>query len=720
LTDKYDLTVAVPWSLSHYIPLNGFHPIYRALIDERPESIKIFAWDNVALSQILKTKPDWPQKVMARSLESAHFLSRQLNSKLAKPYIAHFWPPNISLTAMLPGDIEFHHTAPFPTMTRPFVFHCESFAPVFFPFAHQGTGKFNAPKALRSLYRHIFKSPLCLGIMSHIPETLHDFSLFFKDSQIDAKLYQSRIGLSSQALPSRPLPPKAPLTEPRFLFVNSANPRIKSFVHRGGHVALRFWRTFLNAGHVGRLTMHCRRPPDKDLADLGLDINFIQAEEQKSIFWIEDFLENRELNALMEDSHFALLPGNALDSASIMLAMALGCVPIVTDTVGAAVYVKNNENGIVLQGVFKNYWTTDPETGILIDRYHQDPRFDSELAIQLTQGISSLLPAPQQYQLLRGNALKTIRQHFLGSTFSHEIWQKTSDLYLKKTCCKNDLENRFTELCEGIIKDNEFKRLFKSTTQPLLKINTGTGYVTKLGDAFIQHAHSAMRLHNWSVMAEYALPDASSLNFSRTIKDLDGSYLEKSDFAIPNYRENEILRTFSKLLKPYPKIHRWLAKNLDRSLQAYFRLIKHNGHHSNNPDIHLALEGLHGFNIIRAQSSYFGIPQDEGKFMLEKARSNGYRTCLTGQSLNEVRQKILQNVDITNIHKIQNKRNHHPKLILEGVNGFNVILYSDVYYAIPQSDGAFKFSRILSNGYSCVFSGQTLDELLNVIETNPN
>ena len=171
--------IAVPWSLSHYMPLNAFHPLYRALFDNHPENIIIAAWDNVELSQALRGN----KRLLAEVCGSIHSDQKdfrsQINSDLSDKYIEGYFPPNITLTKLLPGDIEFHHTAPFPSLTRPFVFHCESFAPIFFPFNHQGGGEMNSHEALRSHYRNILGNPLCLGIFSHIPETLRDISLFF-------------------------------------------------------------------------------------------------------------------------------------------------------------------------------------------------------------------------------------------------------------------------------------------------------------------------------------------------------------------------------------------------------------------------------------------------------------------------------------------------------------------------------------------------------------
>jgi len=43
------LSVAVPWGLSHYILSNGFHPLYRALLEPASPEIEVCAWDNVKL-----------------------------------------------------------------------------------------------------------------------------------------------------------------------------------------------------------------------------------------------------------------------------------------------------------------------------------------------------------------------------------------------------------------------------------------------------------------------------------------------------------------------------------------------------------------------------------------------------------------------------------------------------------------------------------------------
>ncbi|MCK9398190.1 MAG: hypothetical protein M0Q44_21705 [Methylobacter sp.] len=394
MTAHKNLSVAVPWSLSHYIPLNGFHPLYRALFDHAPPNVEFHAWDNVKLSNRFQRDIEIRDIVLRAANKENDKLKEFDSQSIAKMYGEHFWPPNLALTDALAGDIEFHHTAPYPSLKRPFVFHCESFAPVFLPFSQQGSGEFKNHKELRDHYHRIFANPLCLGIFSHMPETLDNLSRFFSDPVIDRKLFSSKIGLSLKAIADRDIPEKAALSRPTFLFVNSAHQNPANFFRRGGHIVLRFWKEFRASGHDGLLMLRCTKPSDEDLLDYGVDVSFLKVETGQSIIWAEDYLSNYEMNTLVASAHFFLLPSLSLHSVSIMQAMTLGAIPVVTDTVGTSVYVTNDELGIVLRGVRAAIWQTDPNTGILIDRYVRTPDLDDSLASQMTSHILALLDAP--------------------------------------------------------------------------------------------------------------------------------------------------------------------------------------------------------------------------------------------------------------------------------------------------------------------------------------
>jgi len=642
------INVAVPWSLSHYIPLNGFHPLYRPLFDQSPENITINALSNVETSRRLRRNPRLCYEVR-ELIRNVKGLSWPFDTILSKEYLEHFWHPNIALTDLLPGQIEFHHTAPFPSFRRPFVFHCESFAPVFFPFNSQGAGDLNRHQILREHYRRIFASRLCLGIFSHIPETLQSLSAFFKDYEIDCKLHKSRVGLSSLSLPNKVQIKQRALKHARFLFVNSANQNPANFFHRGGHVSLRFWKEFRTSGKLGTLYLRCARPSDNELHSYGVDLKFLRDEEGESIIWIKDYLTNHELNALMSEAHFLLIPSVWLHSVSIMQSMALGTVPVVTDTLGTSVYVKDDENGIVLKGVLAASWKPDAKTGILVDHVHRNPILDDQMILQLTQRIFSLLAAPHAYEQMRQNALARSQSQFSGALYSEDFWSKVTNLYVSQT-------NRFVaqvasnrvqpEIADCLLKDSEWPKVFESPTQPDLRLFTGYGRVSELGGAFIRtYGAPQMSLHDWSVIAEYLKPDAPKLEFAASIRELRGSFLlNDREARASRSRVRECIYFVSRMLEPYPVAYSFGSRAIKvaRKIWRYVRGIvrSKNTGYAIQHDIELVRKDVYGFNIIRYLDQYYAVLMSEGQFDIEKFKSNGFSKSFSGNTAKEVRNKI--------------------------------------------------------------------------------
>ena len=365
------LTVAVPWSLSQYIPLNGFTPLYKALFDHAPENVSFSAWDNVKLCRKLRGNVSIQKKLVDRAKREECHLNGLAEGSIARQYQEYFWPPNQVLTAALAGNIEFYHTAPLPSLKRPFILHCESFAPVFIPFVRGWNGSIGNHEGLREHYREILSHPLCLGIFSHVPETLRAFSLFFSDPVIDSKLFPSRTGLSAEAFLDHDPEQKPPLSRPRFLFINSSNQNVANFFHRGGHLVLRFWKRFTASGRDGLLILRCGKPGDMELRKYGVDVSWVNAEIGRSIIWAQDYLARHEMNSLMANAHFFLLPSASLHSTSLMEAMRAGTIPVVSNTVGTSVYVNDEEHGILLHGMGREPWHKDEATAALGGGYCQ-------------------------------------------------------------------------------------------------------------------------------------------------------------------------------------------------------------------------------------------------------------------------------------------------------------------------------------------------------------
>lgn len=714
-----NFSVAVPWSLSHYISLNGFHPLYRALFDNRPGNLTINAWDNIELSQILRGNSELRAEVVNSISAQCEILYRKVESNLAARYIEEYFPPNIALTSLLPGDIEFLHTAPFPSLTRPFVFHCESFAPIFFPFSHQGEGKIMSPDTLRKHYLRILGDPLCLGIFSHIPDTLSDISSFFDSREIDAKLYSSRIGLSRHSLPTETPEKRWPLTTPRFLFVNSANQNATNFFHRGGHIVLRFWQELMASGHAGKLYLRCTRPSDELLTRHGVDVAFLHAEECSSVIWIQEYLTNQELNALMSDVHFLLLPSFSLHSASIMQAMALGTVPVVSDTVGTSLYVKDGHSGIVLEGVLSENWKKDPATGVLVDRYHRSKALDDALVSQLTCRISALLAVPSAFDAMRENALSCARNQFSGSAFSDEFWTKVQTLFTEHVGKEPRSELASSEVISEIdcclVKQRDWPRIFESVPHPITRIFSGNGWITELGGAFIHTkiGDPPIELHDWSVLAEYYRGVSPSLHYATNIKALGGRYMAHFGEVFYESRLRLFINWVSRLLMPFSSLHRFAARML-KAVRKMKRLLSKRGGAAERQlesvdDIQLVKRDEFGMNIIRFFDKYFAIPQNEGEFSIAKIERGEYSICFFGNTIGEVLAKIAEDKAQSQTERaIHNQNQKQLELIEEGFHGLNIVRFIDHFYALPQSAGCFQYSRFLAGKYKKIYSNKSI------------
>ena len=723
--NRHPLRVAVPWSLSHYIPLNGFHTLYRALFDQAPAGIELYAWDNVKLHNRFKRDLEIRTAVNKAAKHCTGKLRKFRIGSITRAYEEFFWPPNQILTNELVGDIEFHHTAPFPSLKRPFVFHCESFAPVFLPFAQQGSGKFENHEELRGHYHRIFSNQLCLGIFSHIPETLESLSRFFSDTDIDRKLFSSRIGLSSKSFTESEPTEKNSLSMPRFLFINSAHQNVKNFFNRGGHIVLRFWKAFKASGRDGILILRCAKPSKQDLIYYGVDTSFLDAETSNSIIWAEDYLANHEINALMTNAHFFLLPCRSLHSASIMQAMTLGTIPVVTDTVGTSTYITDEEHGIVLQGVREGIWHTDPTTGVLIDRYHRTPKLDDSLVFQLTNRIIAMLDAPDAYDKIRNSAMAHAQQ-FSGEAFSANFWGSVAKIYQdhkQRSSHTNPLPGEIGQsLKDCTLQEDDWPRVFESVTQPMRRIYTGQSIVWELGGAFLHSfGNPSMELNDWSVFAQYYSIDAPKITFTKIIVELGGKFLSFVD-GQGKTSPHELISFISKMLMPFPEVHSFAANSLKkiRLYNKYFRRYRQflsiKFSKSNTaPDVELVLHDVSGYNIIRYFHKYYAILQSEGSFIQEKAESGGYSSSFSGFSINRVLGKIVSATSKANQLAVNNGGNSKPELALEGFNGYNIIRLGEKFHAILQSDGVFEYSKLLSGQYNCFFSGQSLNEVKELV-----
>ena len=641
------ITVAVPWSLSHYIQLNGFHPVYRALFDHVPETVTLCAWDNVKLYRRFDSDLKIRESFVARVKEEKRRTDRLDHNCVERVYREYLGPSNTVLTDELPGNIEFHHTAPFPSLNRPFVLHCEAFASVLFPFSHQGSGRFECSEGVQEHYRRILANPLCLGIFSHVPETLDAFRCFFENPHIDRKLFHLRIGLSEKVIFNSDLPEKPSLERPRFLFINVLTKNTSDFFRCNGHIALRFWKEFLSDGRDGTLILSCAKPSESELAEFGVDVSFVKAQTGCNIIWTQDYLSNHEMNALIANAHFFLLPDAALQSVSIMQAMTLGTVPVMTDSLTTSLYGRDGQHGIVVQGPRASIWHGEGVDGVLMGSIDRAPNLDDFLVEQLTSRICRLVDKPSEYWKMRRRTLSHAREQFSGQAFSTDFWGAVSDLYEEyeqSVSRMSSSPNRGGSLFrECTIAPDGWARSFESPPQGMVKINTGKDLVCELGGAMIHvHGNSYVESNDWSVMASYYSETAPPMIFANTLEQLEGKYFPLVEGAGKTV-SRKLIRWVSKILRPVPTLYLSASRVLSIFRRYVGPLISR---FKGNRGIELVRQGVKGYNIVRYGNRYYAILQSERDFFPAKAEVGDYSSCFSDYSVDQVLRYIATNASL--------------------------------------------------------------------------
>jgi glycosyltransferase involved in cell wall biosynthesis len=115
----------------------------------------------------------------------------------------------------------------------------------------------------------------------------------------------------------------------------------------------------------------------------------------------------------MGSVHFMLLPSASLHSVSIMQAMALGAIPVVTDTIVHGLR-RRRRDGIVLNGVRKRDGLgSSPD--IEFDDFSPDSSLDANLLAQLTTRVLALLHSPDAYERIRSRAMDRATKDFRES-----------------------------------------------------------------------------------------------------------------------------------------------------------------------------------------------------------------------------------------------------------------------------------------------------------------
>ncbi len=521
--DKPVLSVAAPWTLIHERLANGCHPLGRSFFDFSPEYIKLNVIDNVKLQHRFDTcniSESFVKEVMDNFIKLKKFPSNSIN----KIYEDFFWPPNRAMATYMPGDIEFIHTLLYPSMTRPYVFFLESIGPMFHPFSSQGGGIIQNQTVIRHFYRPMLESPLCLGIFSQLSETCLNVKKFFSSPVIDGKVFKCGLGISEKSFYDQKIRDIDSLKSPRFFFMNSAHQNSGNFPLRGGHITLRFWEKYISQGRTGLLIMRCEKPTAETMIKYGINADFLRNQSGKTIIWLENYLDTKNMNTLLANVHFFLLPSVALHSASIMQSMILGAVPIVTDTFGPPEYVSDGETGVILKGVKDAIWVNDPETNIEYDTFVMPNELEESLISQMLERVSHLSDNFDEYKKIRVQMLEHAQKNCSGQKSSQDFWAHVYSLYENFKKNYDVFEKSPTENSDSfedcLVSPDNWARFFESPANRVAIPFDGPGLMYEVGGEFVHLSHQNNGYTEMSAMSNYFNINSPRIDYFSSIEDM--------------------------------------------------------------------------------------------------------------------------------------------------------------------------------------------------------
>jgi len=132
-------------------------------------------------------------------------------------------------------------------------------------------------------------------------------------------------------------------------------------------------------------------------------------------------------------------------------------------------------------------------------------------------------------------------------------------------------------------------------------------------------------------------------------------------------------------------------------------------------------QNYHGFNLVLFRDRVYAIPQPEGAFEIERVEKGGYSRSFQGSSAAEVKKAIDKEFAFSGptSNKVASNEKY-PQLLEQNYHGFNLVLFRDRVYAIPQPEGAFEIERVEKNGYSRSFQGSSAQEVKKAIDKKFN
>lgn len=317
-------------------------------------------------------------------------------------------------------DAVFHHTVPFNQSEQPWILHFESPTPLFFPFIYHG--EVADIELENQLIYKIVKEKLaaenCLGIFSHIKESVETLKTIFNDEDISKKIHYIPAGVAFPKQHESAIKSKIeanlnskPIT---FLFTNSFHGDPASFCLRGGLEVLNALGKLAEKFNI-RVKIFSKKPNMvPPTARFNLEPRelqqFLPESLNEKIEWHEARVSDEILDQALVESDFFLLPSAGLHSMAAMKALAFGCCVVVSDAPGFDEFITDGENGIVIKGRRKAVYQRDVKTGWYRDNYKSMYELQQEIADQLYKRLLYYIVNQDERRQIMKNAVERIKR----------------------------------------------------------------------------------------------------------------------------------------------------------------------------------------------------------------------------------------------------------------------------------------------------------------------
>lgn len=406
-----------PWSLGSYLPLGGFHPLFRSLAGLPAGAGRVVVprvpgreeFDKLAATGLYgKTPPALAEPAWCRAADSP----------LLRDFVSAHGASDLWLQSNLSADVELHHTAPATLGDRPFLLHCQSFLPMFLPFFQPDAAPDpTRAAAVQDFYRALLESPNCLAILSPSPDTLGEIADFFASAAIEAKLVEVPLGLDASFVGAEVANPAGL----NFVFLGEFGAGAKSFRLRGGISCLKLALHLARERPDAVFHFHASRPPDGILSAAGIDLRELAHREVDRIVWIDHALPDALLVRLVSRCHMMLLPAAETDSFAVLLAMANGAVPVVTDAAGTGALVEDGVTGAVIKADPAAPRGKKPQLRLMGENSARYLAMEKELTAALIARVTAILADPQALRAMSAAGRDTARRRFDGATFAGRL-----------------------------------------------------------------------------------------------------------------------------------------------------------------------------------------------------------------------------------------------------------------------------------------------------------